>query len=91
MKDTIKDQFAQALAATGVQLQTSAVEVATFAASRSAHLAAASAEPGFAQVMQDEQLRVWLFAANRTVRAGDAADARAFGLIQGLLLGAASA
>lgn len=91
MKDSIKQQFEHALAATGVQLQQTGAEVAAFAADRTAHLAAASAEPGFAQVMEDEQLRVWLFAAGRAVRAGDAADARAFGLIQGLLLGAASA
>lgn len=91
MKDSIKEQFERALTSTGLQLQQSGAEVAAFAAARSAHLAAASAEPGFAQVLEDEQLRVWLFAAGRTVRAGDAADARAFGLIQGLLLGAASA
>jgi hypothetical protein len=91
MNDRIKEQFAQAISATGVQLQAAGAEVAAFAAARSAHLAAASQEPGFEQAFGDEQARVWLFAAGRAVRAGDAADARAIGLIQGLLLGAASA
>jgi hypothetical protein len=91
MNDALKEQFARAISDTGLQLQTSGAEVAAFAAARSAHLAAASQEPGFEQVFRDEQNRVWLFAAGRAVRAGDAADARAIGLIQGLLLGAASA
>lgn len=91
MNDAIKQQFADALHATGVQLQQSGIEVATFAAARAAHVSAAANEPGFPQLMADEQLRVWLFAAGRAVRAGDAADASAFGMIQGLLLGLASA
>lgn len=91
MNDRIKEQFASALAATGVQLQQSGAEVAAFAAARAAHVTAAALEPGLEQVVEDEQNRVWLFAAGRAVRAADAADARAVGLIQGLLLGAASA
>lgn len=91
MNDKVKEQFARELHATGVQLQASGVEVATFAATRGAHLSAAALEPGFDQVMGDEQNRVWTFAAKRAVRAGDAHDARAYGLIQGLLLGLATA
>lgn len=90
-KQQIKEQFAQALSATGLQLQTSAVDVANFAATSAERLSAAANEPGFDQVFGDEQNRVWTFAAKCAVRAGDASDATAFGLIRGFLLGLASA
>lgn len=90
-KQQIKEQFAQALSATGLQLQTSAADVAAFAATSGERLSAAANEPGFDQVFGDEQNRVWTFAAKRAVRAGDASDATAFGLIRGFLLGLASA
>ena len=81
MKQQIKDQFAQAISATGLQLQAAAVDVAEFAAASSERVSAAQLETN----------RVFLFAAKRAVRAGDAADAQAFGLIRGFLLGLASA
>lgn len=93
MKDDIKQRFADAIGATGLQLENAASDVAVYAALRAAHVAAVAAanEPNLAQVIADEQHRVWLYAAGRAVRSGDAADAQAFGLIQGLLLGAAGA
>ncbi len=91
MKQQIKDQFAQAISATGLQLQAAAADVAEFAAASSERVSAAQLEPGFDQVFGDETNRVFLFAAKRAVRAGDSADAQAFGLIRGFLLGLASA
>ncbi|MBL8756325.1 MAG: hypothetical protein JNK15_23730 [Planctomycetes bacterium] len=91
MKQQIKEQFAEALRATGIDLATSATEVATYAAERGAHLTAAAAEPGFGEALDAEQDRVWMFAARRAVRSGDAGDARAAGLIRGVLIGLAGA
>jgi hypothetical protein len=91
MKPNIQQQFADALSKTGVELQQAGAEVALFAAQRGAHVAAAANEPGLDQVMRDEQDRVFLFAAGRAVRSGDAADAQAWGLIHGFLIGVASA
>lgn len=90
-KQQIKEQFVRAIGATGLQLQNSAVDVAEFATASGERLSAAANEPGFDQVFGDEQNRVWTFAAKRAVRAGDASDATAFGLIRGFLLGLASA
>lgn len=93
MNERIKDQFAAAIAATGMQLENAAAEVAIFAAASAARVAAAAAanEPGLDQVMRDERDRVWMFAVGRAVRSADAADAQAWGLIHGLILGAAGA
>ena len=90
-KQQIKDQFTQALSATGLQLQAAAVDVADFAVASAERLTAAANEPGFDQVFGEEQNRVWTFAAKRAVRSGDAQDASAYGLIRGFLLGLASA
>lgn len=83
------DEFAKALRATGIELQTMAGDVGVFAAQRGAHLSAIAAEPGFHEAVEAEADRVWMFAARRAVRLGDAADARAWGLIHGFLLGLA--
>lgn len=93
MKPNIQQQFADALAQTGVELEQAGADVALFTAQRAAHVSAAAAanEPGLDQVMRDEQDRCFLFATGRTVRSGDAADAQAWGLFRGFLIGVASA
>ena len=85
----LRSAFAAALEATGVDLKTSAQEVAAYAADRGAHLAAIAAEPGIAEACEAEADRVWLYGAQRAVRAADAADGRAIALIRGVLLGLA--
>jgi phosphosulfolactate phosphohydrolase-like enzyme len=90
MNQNLKDQFAGALNATGIDLAASADAIATFAAERAAHLATIANEPGIAEAVEAEAYRVWLFAARREVRVADAADQRAAGMIRGLLLGLAS-
>lgn len=91
MKQNVKDQFAAALKATGIDLQIAAAGVAEFAAVSAARCLSASAEPSFAEIVESEADRVFLFAAKRAVRSADAADAQTIGLIRGLLLGAAGA
>lgn len=88
MKNT-KKLLADALRETGLDLSQSADDVAAFALHRATHLAAIAGQAGFGEALADEAQRVWLYAADRTVRAGDAADARVFGLLHGVLLGAA--
>lgn len=89
MNDKTKQLFQAALDATLGDLQRQPADIAAFAAERAAHLTLASSEPGFAMAIEAEAHRVWLFAAGRAVRVGDAADARAIGLIHGVLLAAA--
>lgn len=93
MKPNIQQQFADALSQTGIELKNAGADVAMFAAQRAAHVAAVAAanEPGLDQAIRDEQHRCFLFATGRPVRSADAADAQAWGLIHGLLLGAATA
>lgn len=93
MKTNIQQQFEDALTETGLQLKQAGADVAVFTAQCGARVAAASAanEPGLPQLMRDEQDRIFLFAAGRAVRSGDAADLQAWGLFRGFLLGAATA
>lgn len=93
MKDAIRDQIEQALRDTGLELRASPGEVAAFAAERAflLSMAAEQNEPGLAEAVEAAADRVWLFAAGRAVRVADAADARAWGLLRGLLLGLAGA
>lgn len=93
MKTNIQQQFEDALTETGLQLKQAGADVAVFTAQCGARVAAAAAanEPGLPQVMRDEQDRAFLFAAGRAVREGDAADAKAWGLFRGFLMGVASA
>lgn len=93
MKPSIQQQFAAALSQTGVDLKQAGADVALFTAQCAARVAAVAAanEPGLPQVLRDEQDRAFLFATGRAVRSGDAADAQAWGLIHGLILGVASA
>lgn len=93
MKPNIQQQFADALTQTGVDLKQAGADVALFTAQRGAHVAsvAAANEPGLEQVMRDEQDRCFLFATGRTVRSGDVADAQAWSLFRGFLIGVATA
>lgn len=88
-KDT-RTLFADALRATGLDLRQSAEDVASLALQRTAHLATLADQPGFLEAVGDEAARVWLYAADRSVRVGDATDARALGLIHGVLFGLAA-
>lgn len=75
---------------TGTSLRTSAHEVAVYAAERAAHLATIVDDPGFLEAVRAERDAVALRAGIAAVRAGDAADARIVGLLQGGLFWAAS-
>jgi hypothetical protein len=77
------------LKASGIDLQQASADVALFAAQRSAHLAAAAGQAGFQEALEAEADRVWLFATGRAVRAGDASDARLWGVVAGFLISAA--
>ncbi len=81
--------FGDALRETGIDLQAAPAEIGVFATQRAAHLALIAGEPGIEEAVIAERDRVWGFAARRAVRSGDAADARAIGLIHGVLLGMA--
>lgn len=89
MNTNVKQQFAEALSATGIDLQRAPAEIAEKAAESAARLTLAANELGFAEAVEAESQRVWLFAASRAVRSADAVDARAFGLIHGFLIAAA--
>lgn len=93
MQPSIQQQFADALSQTGVELKQFGADVALFTAQCGARVAAAAAanEPGLPQVLRDEQDRAFLFATGRAVREGDAADAKAWGLFRGFLMGVATA
>lgn len=71
-------------------LKVSGAELTAFMAQRSAHLSLASVEPGFPEALEAETDRVWLALAGRTVRTADASDARAWGLLNGFLMAAAT-
>jgi hypothetical protein len=97
------DQFSAALDTalkeTGLQLQKSAHEVATYAALRSVHLAGAVGQKGFQEAVVAERDAVALYAGIQLVAAADAADDitlsrarnRLVGLIHGALAMAVSA
>ncbi|MEY5098846.1 MAG: hypothetical protein RJA36_1565 [Pseudomonadota bacterium] len=71
-------------------LKASGPELAAFLAQQTAHLSLASAEVGFAEALEAETDRAWLFTAGRAVRVADASDQRAWGLLMGFLLAASS-
>lgn len=89
------DQFSAALDTalkeTGLQLQKSAHEVATYAALRSVHLAGAVGQKGFQEAVVAERDAVALYAGIQAVKNADAADNRVLGLIHGALAMAFSA
>jgi hypothetical protein len=90
MNDKTKQLFQAAIDQTLGDLMRQPAEITAFAAERAAHLTLAAMEPGFAQAIEAEAHRVLLFAAGRAVRVGDATDARALGLIHGVLMAAAA-
>ena len=89
------DQFSAALDTalkeTGLQLQKSAHEVATYASLRSVHLAGAVGQKGFQEAVVAERDAVALYAGIQAVNNADAADNRLLGLIHGALAMAVSA
>jgi hypothetical protein len=85
------EAFELALKQTGLDLKRAPGEIAAYAAQRGAHLASLGNVPGFAQAAEAEADSVWLFSVRRSINLADAADARAWGLIQGILLGIATA
>jgi hypothetical protein len=85
------EAFELALRQTGVDIAAAPGEIAAFAAARGAHLASFGQVPGFLRAVEAEADSVWMFAVRRALRTADATDARAWGLIQGLLMGLATA
>lgn len=84
------EAFEQALKQTGLDLQAMPGEVAAYATQRGAYLASFGSVPGFLRAAEAEADNVFLFGARRAVDKADAADARAWSLIQGVLLGLAT-
>jgi hypothetical protein len=84
------EAFEQALKQTGLELQVLPGEVAAYAAQRGAYLASFGQVPGFLRAVEAEADNVFLFSARRAMSAADAADVRAWSLIQGVLLGIAT-
>ena len=84
------EAFEQALKQTGLELQALPGEVAVYAAQRGAYLASFGQVPGFLRAVEAEADNVFLFSARRAMSAADAADVRAWSLIQGVLLGIAT-
>lgn len=91
MNPTVRTALESALRSTGFELQASGADVVTYAAASAAKLTLATAELSFGEAVQSEADRVFMFAAKRAVRAGDATDALALGIIHGILLGLAGA
>lgn len=85
------EAFEAALRQTGIELAAVPAEITNYAAQRGAHLATYGQVPGFLRAVEAEADSVWLFATRRAIKTADAADARAWGLIQGLLMGLATA
>lgn len=81
--------FEEALKQTGLDIRSAPGEVAAYAAKRGAYLAQFGDVPGFLEAAAVESDNVFLFAARRAMKSADAADARAWSLIQGILLGLA--
>lgn len=84
------EAFEQALRQTGIDIQAVPGEVAVYAAQRGAFLASLGQVPGFLRAAEAEADNVFLFAARRAMQTADAADSRAWSLIQGVLLGLAT-
>lgn len=89
MSKHIDDLFHQALKDTGVRVQATAAGVAAYAAEQASLLASCVGLPGFDEAVKAAADNVALFAGIRAAKEGDAADARARGLLTGLLLGLA--
>lgn len=91
MKDPkFRQLFAEALRATGIDVQASAPEIATFADQLAIDLAAAAGEAGIGEAIDASADRLVQFASRRTVRVADAGDQRALALVRGVLIGLAS-
>lgn len=75
--------FEDAIAETGVSLRAGVVELAAFAAERSAYLATLVDDPGFNMALRAERDAVVLHAGITAVQQADQADERFVGLIQG--------
>lgn len=88
MKNT--QPFEDALREIGLDIAAAPGEVAVYAAQRGAYLASIAHVPGFARAAEAEADNVWLFSIRRAIRSADAADAKAWGLIYGVLLGLAT-
>lgn len=86
MNTNAKQMFENYLKASGIDLQQASSDVALFAAQRAAHLASLTGQAGFQEAVEAEADRVWMFATGRAVRAGDANDARLWGIVAGFLL-----
>lgn len=85
----IKNLLDSALAETKVDLQKDTTAVAAYMANSLVRLAKAANEPGFAEAVKAERDSVALFAGIQAVGTADAADARIYGLIQGVLFAGA--
>jgi len=73
----------------GSDLAVSAEELATYSASRAAHLASIMDEPGFSEAVAAEKDNVALRAGIASVNAASASEARLLGVLEGgLVLGA---
>lgn len=81
------DLFQTFVHQTGVDLAAAPADVVRFADEQAAQLKLALDEPGFPVVAEAAADRLWMYAAGRAVKLGDAGDARAFDLLRGLLLG----
>ena len=84
-QDQLRGALDAAIRETGANLQHSTADVAAYAATRAAHLAAITSEPGFQEAVIAERDAVLLFAGVSAARSADAVDARIVGLIHGAL------
>jgi len=79
-----------AITATGVSLKKSAADVALYTTQRAAHLSTLVGQPGYEEAVAAERDAVLLYAGVAAVREADAADMRLVGIIEGVLLSAAT-
>lgn len=89
--DQAQKLLADAVAATGASLKRTALEVAEYGLRRSAHMAALVGGPAYQEALVHETNAAAQFAGVAAVGEGDAADARLWGLLHGVLLFGAQA
>ncbi len=81
----LADLVQQAGKDAGLDLRTSAADVAAYAEKRVAHLRLAVGEPGFDRALKAEADNVLMYALEKSIDSADANDARLWGLIAGAL------
>ena len=90
--DEAKKALAEAVELTGASLKKSALEIADYGLRRAAHVAGLSiGSPGYQEALWHEANAAAQFAGIAAVGEADAADARLWGLLQGVLMFGAQA